>query len=156
MGKEIERKYLVKGDYKNMAYKSIPIKQGYISVDNKRTVRVRITDKTAYLTIKGEQKGISRFEWEIEIALNDAEELFGLCSENIIEKTRYLVKQGDYIIEVDEFSGRNTGLTLAEIELESEDDNPALPEWIGDEVSEDYRYHNSNLSIYPYTEWGNI
>ncbi len=153
MGKEIERKYLVRGEYKSLADYSITIKQGYISSDNERTVRIRMADKKAYLTIKGKQTGISRFEWEKEIALNEAEELLGLCKNIIIEKTRHVIKHGNHIIEVDEFSGKNDGLIVAEIELESENDNPDLPDWIGDEVSNDYRYHNSNLSKYPFSDW---
>ncbi len=153
MGREIERKYLVKGEYKSIIDYSIPIKQGYILGDSNRTVRVRLTAKKAYLTIKGKQDGISRFEWEKEIPVDEAEELLTLCSDNIIEKTRHIIKHGKHTIEVDEFRGKNTGLVLAEIELNSEDENIDLPDWLGDEVSYDFRYHNSNLSINPFSDW---
>lgn len=153
MGQEIERKYLVRGEYKNLADYSIRIRQGYISTETENTVRIRITDDKAYLTIKGKQIGISRFEWEKEIALNEAEDLIKLCTGEIIEKIRYIIKFGIYNIEVDEFSGGNSGLTLAEIEFESENQKPDLPAWIGTEVSRDFRYHNSNLSKNPYSNW---
>lgn len=153
MGQEIERKYLVTGGFKQYADHSFNFIQGYLSIEKENTVRVRLSGEKAWITIKGEQRGISRFEWEKEIPVKEATELLALCSDRIVEKTRYFITYGAYTIEVDVFTGRNKGLILAEIELQSEDDNPDLPSWIGEEVSNDNRYHNSNLSINPYSNW---
>ncbi|SFN67519.1 CYTH domain-containing protein [Salegentibacter flavus] len=153
---EIERKFLVKsGEYKKEAYEKIRIKQGFLSTDPERTVRLRITNETAFLTIKGKSKenGLSRFEWEKEIDKNEAEELFKLCKPGIIDKTRYLVKIGDFTYEVDEFYGENQGLVVAEIELNNEKDSFQKPIWLGEEITGDIKYYNSQLSEHPYKNW---
>lgn len=153
---EIEKKFLVKSeDYKKEAFKKIRIKQGFLSTDPERTVRLRITDNSAFLTIKGKsnEKGLSRFEWEKEIEINEAEELFKLCKPGIIDKMRYLVNQGNFIFEVDEFYGENQGLVIAEIELETEKDEFERPDWLGNEVTGEIRYYNSQLSNNPYKNW---
>lgn len=153
---EIERKFLVKSEeYKKEAFKKIKIKQGFLSTDPERTVRLRIADETAFLTIKGKSKknGLSRFEWEKEIDKNEAEELFKLCKPGIIDKTRYLIKVGDFTFEVDEFYGDNQGLVVAEIELNREEDNFEKPNWLGGEITGELRYYNSQLSKHPYKNW---
>ncbi|MCD4769805.1 MAG: CYTH domain-containing protein [Bacteroidales bacterium] len=153
MAKEIERKYLVTGEFKNDATGSFKIIQGYLSHNSERIVRVRIRDERAFITIKGKQTGITRYEWEKEISVSDASELLKLCLPHLIEKRRYIVPAGIHIIEVDEFFGLNSGLIIAETELRSEEELVKLPPWIGKEVSQDMKYHNSSLSINPYTEW---
>lgn len=125
MAQEIERKFLVKDDsYRAMAYSSSRIKQGYICSMRGRTVRIRIRDGKGYLTIKGPSNasGTSRYEWERELPLEEAEELMRLCEPGMIDKTRYLVKAGDHVFEVDEFYGENQGLVVAEVELKSENE----------------------------------
>ncbi|MFN8254552.1 MAG: CYTH domain-containing protein [Bacteroidales bacterium] len=155
MNREIERKYLVTGEFKNLSYKSYRIVQGYLSSVPERVVRVRIKGDKAYITIKGpaEHNGLSRFEWEKEITIADAEALLPLCEPGTIDKTRYLVKNGAHIVEVDEFYGENQGLVVAEVELISIDDIFDKPEWLGEEVTGDDRYYNSNLVKRPYTIW---
>lgn len=155
MSQEIERKFLVKGDYKAQAYSHSRITQGYISSAHGRTVRVRIRGEQAYLTIKGasNESGTSRYEWEKEISLKEAEELMKLCEPGIIDKTRYLVRSGKHTFEVDEFYGENEGLTLAEVELASEDESFEKPAFIGLEVTGDVRYYNSRLMKHPFTTW---
>ena len=144
---EIERKFLVAGDFRPFVYKSVRIVQGYLSSVPERTVRVRIQDDEAFLTIKGiaNARGTSRYEWEKEISVADARDLLNICESGIIEKTRHLIKSGSYIYEVDEFFGANEGLIIAEIELPSEDADFAKPEWLGAEVTGDKRYYNSML-----------
>ncbi len=155
MPQEIERKYLVTGDYKSQAYAQSHIVQGYISSARGKTVRVRIRDDKGYLTIKGaaNASGTSRYEWEKEISLSDAEELMKLCEPGIIDKTRYLVRSGQHVFEVDEFYGENEGLTVAEVELASEDESFEKPDFIGQEVTGDVRYYNSQLMKRPFTTW---
>ena len=156
-GLEIERKFLVRGDdYKRQATSHSRIKQGYICSERGRTVRVRQRDNKAYLTIKGPSSigGLARFEFEKEITLEEAENLFRLCEPGIIDKTRYLVPSGKHTIEVDVFHGENDGLVMAEIELSAEDEAYDHPEWLGDEVTNDERYYNSYLSKHPYKTWG--
>ncbi len=155
MKQEIERKFLVTGDYKAESYSSSRILQGYICRRPGRTVRVRIRDDRGYLTIKGapEQGHFGRGEWEWEIPVSDAEELMGLCDSGIIDKTRYLVKAGGHVYEVDEFYGDNEGLTVAEVELASEDEDFVKPSWLGAEVTGDRRYYNSMLLKNPYKSW---
>lgn len=155
MGLEIERKFLINGDYKKHAVKSLTIKQGYISTLYGITVRVRLKDKKGYLTIKGStgESGLSRYEWEKEIASEEAEELLRLCDSGIIQKTRYLIPAGNYTWEVDEFHGENEGLVMAEIELRSESDTFSVPEWLGKEVTGDLRYYNSYIAKNPFTRW---
>ncbi len=155
MGLEIERKFLVKGEYKSLAYKSAQITQGYLCSAPGRTVRVRVKDGKGFLTIKGPSQdgGISRYEWEKEIPVEEARELLTLCEPEIIDKTRYLIKSGEYTFEVDEFYGENEGLTMAEIELPYKDAPFERPAWLGEEVTGDRRYYNSSLRMYPYKRW---
>ena len=155
MALEIERKFLVAGDYKPFAVSHSRITQGYISSASGRTVRVRIRGDKGYLTIKGPSEGISRYEWEIEIPVADAESLMAICEPGVIDKTRWLVPAGDGIHtwEVDEFHGENDGLVVAEIELRSEDDVFEKPSWLGEEVTGDRRYYNSMLTRRPFRTW---
>ena len=155
MGLEIERKFLIKGDFKQYAHKQEVIVQGYLSSVPERTVRIRIKGEKAYLTIKGvgNASGLSRYEWEKEIPVHEAQELLNLCEPGIIDKTRYYIKNDKHIFEVDEFHGENEGLTMAEIELTDEADIFEKPDWLGDEVTGDERYYNSYLSQKPYTKW---
>lgn len=155
MGQEIERKFLVKGEYKSQAYAQSRIVQGYICSARGRTVRVRIRDAKGYLTIKGaaDAAGLSRYEWEKEIALAEAQELMKLCEPGVIDKTRYLVRCGKHVFEVDEFYGDNEGLVVAEVELASVDEDFEKPDFIGEEVTGDVRYYNSQLMRHPYTQW---
>lgn len=153
---EIERKFLVKGDYKSHSYSHDRIVQGYMASNSGgRTVRIRIKGGKGYITIKGESTadGLSRFEWEKEISLSDAEQLLQLCDPGVIDKVRYLVKAGDHTFEVDEFSGDNEGLVIAEIELNAEHETFERPLWLGREVTGDHRYYNSQLIKNPYKNW---
>lgn len=157
-GLEIERKFLVhkrSGEYIRQAYSSSRIKQGYICSGRGRTVRVRIRDSRAYLTIKGPSLngGLSRYEFEKEITLDEAEHLMRLCEPGIIDKTRYLVKSGSHTFEVDEFYGDNEGLVMAEVELASEDEPFEKPDFIASEVTGDRRFYNSSLRQMPFVLW---
>ena len=154
MAQEIERKFLVVGEYKHLAHSSSHLVQGYIA-SGRRTVRVRMSDDKAWLTIKGPSMdgGLSRFEWEKEIEAREALELLQLCEGTLIDKHRYLVAVGNHIFEVDEFHGDNEGLTIAEVELSSADEEFARPEWLGAEVTGIKRYYNSHLRANPYKEW---
>ena len=155
-GLEIERKFLVVGDdYKRQAYASSRIQQGYICSSHGRTVRVRLRGKCGYLTIKGpsENGGLSRYEFEKEITKEEAEQLMQLCEPGIIDKTRWLVKSGNHTFEVDEFFGENEGLVMAEVELGAEDEPYEKPDFIGEEVTGDRRYYNSQLRKKPFTKW---
>lgn len=159
-GLEIERKFLVNkrdGEYKKQAYSSSRIKQGYICSAHGRTVRVRIRDEKGYLTIKGpsDKGGMSRYEFEKEITLDEAEQLMKLCEPGIIDKTRYLVKSGRHTFEVDEFYGDNEGLVMAEVELGSEDEPYEKPDFIATEVTGDRRFYNSFLRQMPFAIWKN-
>lgn len=156
MSQEIERKFLVIGDFKQEAFAHSHIVQGYICAARGRTVRVRIRGDKGYLTIKGaaDAQGISRYEWEKEIPLDEARELMKLCVDGVIDKTRYLVRSGKHIFEVDEFHGDNTGLLMAEVELSAIDESFIKPSFIGKEVTGDVRYYNSQLMMHPYKEWG--
>jgi adenylate cyclase len=155
MANEIERKFLVKGEFKNLASKETRIVQGYLSSIPERTVRVRIKGDKGFITIKGigNTSGATRYEWEKEIPTNEIEELLKICEPGVIDKTRYLVKVGNHTFEVDEFYGENQGLTVAEIELSSESEDFVKPEWIGDEVTGDTKYYNSMLMKNPFTKW---
>lgn len=156
MNIETERKYTVENTrYKEMAFKSTYIKQGYIAETEKSTVRIRIRNKKGYLTIKGRgnDSGMSRPEWEKEIPLKEAEELFTFCRRGIIEKKRYEINFEGHIFEVDEFYGENKGLTIAEVELSNENEEVKLPGWIKKEVTGDKRYYNLSLSKNPYIYW---
>jgi adenylate cyclase len=153
---EIERKFLVTSeDYKNEPFTQNRITQGYLSSNPERTVRVRIKGNKGFLTIKGasNESGISRFEWEKEIPVDEAQKLLLLCEKGVIDKTRFEVKFGNHIFEIDEFYGENEGLIVAEIELNSETETFERPIWLGIEVTNDKRYYNSFLSQNPFTNW---
>jgi len=153
MGKEIERKFTVKGDAWRSLAKGTHYRQGYLSSVKERTVRVRTIEDRGFLTIKGLTSGVTRLEFEYDIPVKDAEGLLGLCERPLIEKSRYKINFQGLTWEVDEFYGENQGLILAEVELESEDQPFEKPEWIDQEVSSDPRYFNSNLIKHPYTQW---
>jgi len=155
MANEIERKFLVKGEFKNLASKETRIVQGYLSSVPERTVRVRIKGDKGFITIKGigSASGATRYEWEKEIPYSEVEELLKICEPGMIDKTRYLVKVGNHTFEVDEFYGENKGLTVAEIELGSESEEFVKPEWLGEEVTGNTKYYNSMLMKNPFTKW---
>ena len=155
MPREIERKFLVTGDFRQDACDSFRLVQGYISTDPDRTVRVRIKGEQGFLTIKGRScaDGLSRYEWEKEIPLAEARELMALCGPEVIDKTRYLVPFGGHTYEVDEFYGSNQGLILAEIELGDEQETFLKPSWLGEEVTGNTRYYNSMLMKCPFIKW---
>lgn len=161
MAQEIERKFLVQGDFLPYAVSSEHICQGYLSSVPERTVRVRIKGEKAFLTVKGKGNvsGTTRFEWEKEIPVDEARDLLDICELCVIDKTRYSVPAGvdesgfPLVFEVDVFHGANTGLVLAEIELPSEDAAFPSPDWLGKEVTGDVRYYNSWLSSHPYLTW---
>ncbi len=156
-GMEIERKFLVVDEeFKCLAFAKKRIKQGYICSGRGRTVRVRRSDDEAFLTIKGPScdGGLSRYEFEKAITLDEAEHLFALCEPGIIDKTRYLVRSGRHVFEVDEFYGDNEGLVMAEVELSSADESFEKPDFIGKEVTGDRRFYNSHLRNYPFAIWG--
>lgn len=147
MGKEIERKFLVAGDgYRALAVDKIEIEQGYLSVDPDRTVRVRLADERAFITVKSRNRGMERGEWEYEIPYADGAELLKLAVYAPIEKTRWIVPYKGLTWEVDEFHGVHRGLTLAEVELATVDTVPTLPDFVGKEVTADPAYYNSNLA----------
>ena len=153
---EIERKFLVKSDdFKKEAINKRKIVQGFLNTHPERTVRVRINEDKGYLTVKGKsnEAGTSRFEWEKEVKVNEAEALLELCEEAVINKTRYEIHAGDFVFEVDEFLGANEGLVIAEIELENENDVFERPIWLGEEVTGQLKYYNSLLSKKPYKSW---
>ena len=153
-GKEIERKFLVVNNDYRLLDEAVLYKQGYLNSDPDRTVRVRTCGTKAYLTIKGRISGIQRSEYQYELPYEDAEDLLAiLCEKPLIEKSRYRVEYEGFIWEIDEFTGDNTGLTLAEIELDHEHQAFPKPGWVGEEVSHDYRYLNSNLTKNPYKNW---
>lgn len=155
MSIEIERKFLVKGSFKEQAASHTHIIQGYISSQKGRTVRVRLRDKKAYLTIKGPSRdgGLSRYEFEKEITIDEGLSLLTLCEPGVIEKDRWLVPCGKHTFEVDEFFGENEGLLLAEVELSAPDESFEKPSFLGQEVTGDRRYYNSSLRINPYRNW---
>ena len=155
MFREIERKFLVNGDFKSPAFNKTQITQGYLSSVPERSVRVRVKGDRAYLTVKGKGNatGANRFEWEKEISVGEAEALLQICEPGIINKTRYYVKADKFTYEIDEGHGGNEGLILAEIELEDENDTFPKPEWIGEEVTGKRKYYNSMLSKHPFSEW---
>ena len=154
MAKEIERKFLVSGEFRQDSPESYRIMQGYICSDPDRTVRVRVRGDKGFLTIKGRgsEDGLSRFEWEKEIPVTEAVELMALCGSGVIDKTRYLVPFGKHTYEVDVFHGANEGLVLAEIELSDEQEAFEMPSWLGEEVTGDVRYYNSMLSLHPFSK----
>lgn len=154
MAIETERKFLVKGETWRSLATGVPYRQGYICAIEGRTVRVRIAGDQGLLTVKGPSVGLSRAEFEYAIPLGDALEMLDtLCQSPLIEKIRYRIPQPPLIWEVDEFSGENQGLIMAEVELSDPDQAVALPGWIGAEVSGDPRYYNSNLAKHPFTRW---
>ncbi|HEY9666536.1 MAG TPA: CYTH domain-containing protein [Coleofasciculaceae cyanobacterium] len=156
MATEIERKFLVKGDDWRSLGTGTVYRQGYLSTKKGCTVRVRLVGEQGYLTIKGLTQGFSRAEFEYPIPAQDVREMLdNLCDRPLIEKTRYKIKWGDLIWEVDEFAGENEGLIIAEIELPGENYSFELPDWIGQEVSDDPRYFNANLVQHPYSQWSN-
>lgn len=152
MAREIERKFLVKDSWQPQS-EGVKIAQGYLSTVPERTVRVRIKGEKGYLTIKGKNTGISRAEFEYEIPRQDAEELLAMAEQPILDKTRYLEKQGASLWEIDVFAGENEGLVVAEVELPSEEAVFERPAWLGEEVSGDVRYYNANLIKQPYSLW---
>ena len=155
MALEIERKFLLKDDsWTSRVARSHVLKQGYLASLPGPTVRIRTSDQSAFLTIKGKTTGISRVEFEYEIPMEEALELLKLSANAPIEKTRHIVKADGHVWEIDVFEGANLGLVLAEVELQSEDEQIVLPAWIGMEVSDDPRYFNSYLSQNPFNEWG--
>ena len=157
MSVEIERKFLVKEKSWRHSVAGINYKQGYISTNKDRTVRIRIIETKAYLTIKGKTVGAKRLEFEYEIPLDDANELLNnLCTKPIISKTRYKIQYKGLIWEVDEFHGENEGLIIAEVELQHEKQKIKFPEWIGQEVTGDPKYYNANLIKKPYSKWEKI
>lgn len=154
MKTEIERKFLVRGDGWRAGATAKPIRQGYLHATKDISVRVRRTGEHAYLTVKGAQVGATRAEYEYEIPAKDADDMLdALCQPPLIEKVRYTVERGGVTWEIDVFEGENAGLIVAEVELESEDQSVALPDWIGAEVTDDPRYLNANLAKNPYSRW---
>ena len=157
MGVEIERKFLVDGDAWRTLGEATLLRQGYLSADPARTVRVRIDGERAFLTIKGKSVGASRGEWEYPIPVAETAELLdGLCQQPLVEKVRRRIAAGPHTWEVDEFLGANAGLVVAEIELASEDEAFDKPDWIGREVTGEARYFNSNLIRHPYSQWKDL
>jgi adenylate cyclase len=153
---EIERKFLVTSmDFISESFKQHSIAQGYLNSNPERTVRIRIKGEKGFITIKGagNESGLSRMEWEKEIPFEEAQSLLQLCEKGAIEKTRYEVKSGHHIIEIDVFHGDNDGLIMAEVELENENEAIEIPNWLGKEVTGDKRYYNSYLSLHPYKTW---
>ncbi|WP_457618448.1 CYTH domain-containing protein [Lutibacter sp.] len=153
---EIERKFLVRGNFKNLATRKYSIAQGFLSTVPERTVRIRIKEDKGYITVKGisDKEGISRFEWEKEISKIDAENLLTLCEKAIIEKVRYIIPSSDNLFfEVDEFLGENKGLIIAEIELPNANTFFKKPNWLGDEVTGQVKYYNAMLTKKPFNKW---
>lgn len=155
MALEIEKKFLVTGDFKKDSIKATRITQGYLSSVPERTVRVRIKGDKGFITIKGigSTSGASRFEWEKEIPVSEVEQLLEICEPGVIDKTRFLVTSGKHTFEVDEFYGENEGLVIAEVELSNENEAFVKPEWLGTEVTGDVRYYNSMLMKNPFKRW---
>ncbi len=156
MNLEIERKFLVKNDsFKRKAFQKKHIKQGFLNSDKERTVRVRIIDDKAFLTVKGKSNnaGTIRFEWEKEIPVLEAEQLMLLTEKTAIEKYRYYITEGNHTFEVDEFFGANAGLIIAEVELTTENEFFSKPAWLGKEVTGEIKYYNSSLSRSPFQFW---
>lgn len=153
---EIERKFLVNSlKFKEEATNAVEIAQGFLNTHKERTVRVRIKGNEGFLTIKGKsnESGTSRFEWETAISVTEAKQLLALCEEGIIEKTRYNIPSKNHVFEVDEFFGDNEGLIVAEVELQHENEAFIKPNWLGEEVTGQNKYYNSQLSKKPYKTW---
>jgi adenylate cyclase len=155
MAHEIEHKFLVRDDsWRKEVYRSVPMQQGYLVSDKTCSVRIRIAGATAHLNIKSGTLGVSRSEYEYEIPLADARELLDqLCRQPLLEKTRHCVRYGNHVWEVDVFDGDNAGLVVAEVELETLGEAFERPLWLGEEVSHDPRYYNSQLAMHPYKDW---
>jgi adenylate cyclase len=156
MAQEIERKFLVKNDaFKDESVSKTKITQGFLSTVPERTVRVRIKGDQGFITVKGigNTSGTSRFEWEKEISVGDAEDLLKISEPGVIDKTRFNVRSGGHTFEVDEFYGENDGLIVAEVELDSEDEDFKKPNWLGEEVTGQVKYYNSMLMKNPYKNW---
>lgn len=155
MGREIERKFLLKPGAWQPDGPGTPFRQGYLCASPRRSVRIRIAGTQAFLTIKGPTEGAARAEYEYPIPVADAEEMLATLSNGpVIEKMRYLVEHAGFWWEVDVFAGENAGLVLAEVELVSADQDVPLPGWVGQEVTHDARYYNANLRLFPYQSWG--
>lgn len=155
MAFEIERKFLVKGEFRNEAVKAFRIIQGYLSSIPERTVRVRLKGDRGFITVKGSgnESGITRFEWEREIPFTEAKELLKICEPGIIDKTRYEVRHGGHLFEIDVFSGDNAGLVIAEVELATENEYFEMPAWLGKEITGEQRYYNAALKDNPFSRW---
>ena len=155
MAQEIEKKFLVAGEFKESAKKATRITQGYLSSVPERTVRVRVKGEKGYITVKGigNDSGASRFEWEKEIPVEDVRDLLKICEPGVIDKTRYLVDCDGHTFEVDEFYWDNEGLVVAEVELGDENEAFTRPSWLGEEVTGDKKYYNSMLMKNPYKNW---
>lgn len=154
MAQEIERKFLVDQDKLGELNCGIAIKQGYVPTSDKTAVRVRVMGDQAFLTLKGENRGAVRTEFEYEIPLDDAEQILTeLCTGPKVDKTRYLITHDKHLWELDIFSGENQGLVVAEVELNHEDETVTLPEWVASEVTGDPKYYNSNLLNHPFKNW---
>lgn len=155
MAQEIERKFLVAGDFKQAAGNAVRITQGYLSSVPERIVRVRVKGEKGFITVKGigNDTGASRFEWEKEIPVEDVRDLLKICEPGVIDKTRYLVDCDGHTFEVDEFYGDNEGLVVAEVELGDENEAFTRPSWLGEEVTGDKKYYNSMLMKNPYKNW---
>ena len=156
MNKEIERKFLVTGDFKRNVVKNYHISQGFLSTVPERTVRIRIRDHQGFITIKGisNASGTTRFEWEKEIPVNEAENLLMICEPTVIEKKRFIIAADTNLyFEVDEFLGKNKGLVIAEIELPDETAKFTKPNWLGEEVTGQIKYYNSMLAKKPFKDW---
>ena len=152
--REIERKFLVAGDFRGEVSGASHIVQGYLSTTPGRSVRVRLRDEQGWITVKGPMRGLTRIEWEKEIPAGEAQLLLSLCEPGVIDKTRHLVPAADgHVWEVDEFHGDNEGLVVAEIELGAEEEPFVRPAWVGAEVTGDRRYYNSMLTKCPYKDW---
>lgn len=156
MAQEIERKFLVKNDaFKKESFKETKIVQGFLSTVPERTVRIRIKGDKGFITVKGigNESGTSRYEWEKEISIEDATDLLKISEPGVIDKTRFNVKSGGHTFEVDEFYDENDGLTVAEVELNSENEDFIKPSWLGEEVTGQVKYYNSMLMKNPYKNW---
>lgn len=154
MPHEIEKKFLLKPEWQQISKpKGEHFRQGYLLTDPTKTIRVRMTDTQGFLTIKGKSVGATRLEYEYEIPLQEAKELLDNFAVSELSKIRYKIPYQGKIWEVDEFLGDNQGLIVAEIELESEDEAFEIPTWVGEEVTQEAKYYNSNLTVFPYRKW---
>lgn len=154
MGREIERKFLVRSaEWKRDVTGVRSLRQGYLAIDKGNNVRVRTDGQRAWLTIKGRGEGITRPEFEYKIPIADADQLLALCRGRVVEKVRHLIPAGEYVWEIDEFAGENSGLIVAEIELSDEATPVPRPGWLGEEVTTDPRYLNANLAVHPFRRW---